>query len=98
MQPPFIPIASGADCFLECMQRSGCWSGGSVSDPARCNNMPELCRIECQGKTSNSWAAIAYSSKDTTSGWSYEKPDKATAERIAVQAASRKAALNASSK
>ena len=84
-RPTLIPTATGADCFIECMERSGCWSGRSVSDPASCNNMPELCTIQCKGKADNSWGAIAYSRKDKISGWSYEQDDKATADRTALQ-------------
>jgi hypothetical protein len=85
VRPAFISTATGADCFIECMQRSGCWSGRSVSDPASCNNMPQLCTIQCKGKADNAWGAIAYSRKDKISGWSFEQDDKATAERIALQ-------------
>jgi hypothetical protein len=84
VRPTFVATAIGADCFIECMQRSGCWSGGSVSDPQRCNNMPELCHIQCRGK-SNTWGAIAFSRKEKISGWSYQQPDKAAAERVALQ-------------
>lgn len=82
MRPACI---SAADCVTECMQRSGCWSGRSVSDPHGCSNMPELCAIQCRGQQNNSWGAIAYSKQDQAAGWSYEKSDKATAERIAMQ-------------
>jgi hypothetical protein len=84
-RPTFIATADGADCFIECMERSGCWSGRSVSDPAGCRNMPELCTIQCKGKADNAWGAIAYSRKDEISGWSYEMDDKATADRAALQ-------------
>ena len=84
-RPAFLSTAAGADCFLDCMQRSGCWSGRSVSDPASCNNMPQLCQIQCQGKANNAWGAIAYSKKDKILGWSYEQADKALAERVALQ-------------
>jgi hypothetical protein len=85
VRPAFLSPAAGADCFLDCMQRSGCWSGRSVTDPAACNNMPQLCQIQCQGKANNAWGAIAYSRKEQVSGWSYEQDDKATAERVALQ-------------
>jgi hypothetical protein len=67
------------------MERSGCWSGGSVFHPGYCSNMPELCRIQCRGKTGNGWGAIAYSRKGKISGWSFEQADKATAEYLAMQ-------------
>lgn len=79
-------IASQAqDCFIQCMERSGCWSGGSVFHPSYCNNMPELCQIQCRGKTGNGWGAIAYSRKDKISGWSFEQAYKATAESSALR-------------
>jgi hypothetical protein len=81
----FISNAAGADCITECMERSGCWSGRSISDPHGCNVQPQLCRTQCQGKSSNGWGAIAYSKKDKISGWSFEQDNKATAERVAVQ-------------
>jgi hypothetical protein len=71
------------------MQRSGCWSGRSVNEPQACNNMPQLCTIQCKGRQNNSWGAIAYSKPDKAAGWSYEKSDKATAERIAMQECSK---------
>jgi hypothetical protein len=77
--------AARADCLIECMERSGCWSGRSLSDPHACGIQPELCRIQCQGKSGNGWGAIAYSKKDKISGWSFEQGDKATAERVALQ-------------
>jgi hypothetical protein len=85
VQPTFISNAAAADCVIECMQRSGCWSGRSVSDPSGCNNMPELCNIQCRGKSNNSWGAIAYSKTDKAAGWSFEQGDKATAEKSALQ-------------
>jgi hypothetical protein len=84
-RPAFIPTADGADCLIECMERSGCWSGRSVSDPAGCSNMQQLCTIQCQGRN-NTFGAIAYSRKEKISGWSNRQTDKATAERVAVQA------------
>ena len=81
----FLSTAAAADCVVACMERSGCWSGRSVSDPASCNNMPELCAIQCRGKTNNGWGAIAYSKKDKISGWSFEQENKSTAERVALQ-------------
>jgi len=85
VRPAFISTAAEADCYLECMQRSGCWSGRSVTDPSACNNMPQLCTIQCTGKTNNGWGAIAYSKTDKVSGWSFEQNDKATADRTALQ-------------
>ncbi len=70
VQPSFVSTAAGADCFPECMQRSVRWSDRSISDPQGCNVQPQLCRIQCQGKSSNGWGAIAYSKKDKISGWS----------------------------
>jgi Domain of unknown function (DUF4189) len=84
-QPTFLSTATGADCYIDCMQRSGCWSGRSVSDPSGCNNMPQLCRIQCQGKGDDNWGAIAYSTSDTAAGWSFKQGDKASAERVALQ-------------
>jgi hypothetical protein len=78
-------VGASPDCITECMERSGCWSGRSVSEPGYCNNMPELCAIQCRGKSSNAWGAIAYSKSDHISGWSYEHADKLTAEKVAMQ-------------
>jgi hypothetical protein len=96
------PAALGAEsCYIDCMQRSGCWSGASVSDPHYCNNMPQLCRIQCEGDSSAprpstprapvppraaSWGAIAYSSRDMGAGWSQGKDDRASAEKAAMAA------------
>jgi hypothetical protein len=85
VRPTFITSVSGADCVVECMQRSGCWSGGSVSDPARCNGMPNLCNIQCRGQQkSNHWGAIAYSVKDKEFGYSYGWEDVDKAKKAAM--------------
>jgi hypothetical protein len=80
-----LSSVAAADCITDCMQRSGCWSGRSITDPHACNVQPELCRIQCQGKGGSGWAAIAYSKKDKIAGWSFEQSDRATAERVALQ-------------
>ncbi len=71
-------------CIVECMQRSGCWSGGSTTMPEYCHNRPELCGIECRAKF-NTWGAIAFSWKEKASGWSYGQSNRAAAERVALQ-------------
>jgi hypothetical protein len=45
----------------------------------------DRCMQSCQKKASSTWGAIAYSKKDKAAGWSFEKSDKVTAERIAMQ-------------
>jgi hypothetical protein len=81
--PAFLPAGVDERCVVKCMERSGCWSGGSVTMPGYCNNKPELCNIEC---STDSWGAISYSWKDKTSGWSYGKSNRADAVRMAIQA------------
>jgi hypothetical protein len=78
---PTLTVAS-FDCVTDCMQRSGCWSGGSVSTPERCRDMPNLCNIQCraQGK----WGAIAYSRTTGASGYSYGWSDEAKAKQVAL--------------
>lgn len=83
--PVLVVRAAAEDCFIKCMESSGCWSGGSVHNPSYCNNMPELCQIQCRGKSANGWGAIAYSRKDKISGWSFEQADKTTAENMALR-------------
>src|ERR1700730_9909912 len=84
-----VETAAGADCWLDCMQRSGCWSGGSSTTPELCgynnSHIEEMCRIQCKGTDTNSWGAIAYSSKDKISGWSNNQDDKTKAEKMAIQ-------------
>jgi hypothetical protein len=63
------------------MEISGCYSGRSQG----CNNMPELCAIQCKGKPGDSWGAIAYSKKEKVSGFSYSQPERALAERTALK-------------
>jgi len=86
VRPTFVSKAAGADCFLECMQRSGCWSG---SNSANCgynnSHAMELCNIQCKGVSSNAFGAIAYSKKEKATGWSFDQNDKASAEKIALQ-------------
>jgi hypothetical protein len=81
--PVFVSTAAGADCWIDCMERSGCWSG--PTQRPFCNNQPELCRIQCQGKNSNAWGAIAYSRTEKISGWSYDHDGKASAQKAALQ-------------
>src|ERR1035438_3573743 len=80
-----FPAFAAEDCFLRCMQLSGCWSGPTASQPANCSNMPQLCTIRCQGQSNNSWGAIAYSKPDKISGWSFEQLDSTTANHTALQ-------------
>jgi hypothetical protein len=82
--PTFISTAAGADCVVACMERSGCWSGGSVHEPQRCNNMPELCNIQCRNQNRDSWGAIAYSVKDKGFGYSDGWPDLTRAKNTGV--------------
>jgi hypothetical protein len=93
-RPTFFFTVIGADCIVDCMQRSGCWSGGSVSDPGRCNNLPGLCRIQCSGKTDNTWGAIAYSKKDQMAG-PIRKAIRPPRNGLLCKPATRKAASNA---
>ncbi len=79
----FIATVAGADCVVDCMQRSGCWSGGSVFEPGRCNNMPELCGIQCRNQGRDSWGAIAYSVKDGGFGYSEGWTDLTRAKQTA---------------
>jgi hypothetical protein len=81
----FLPPASGADCIIECMERSGCWHGRSISDPHGCNVQPQLCQIQCEGHANNRWGAIAYSRRDRIAGWSHGQSSRAAAERTALQ-------------
>jgi hypothetical protein len=87
--PTFISTAAGADCVVACMERSGCWSGGSVHEPQRCNNMPELCNIQCRNQNRDSWGAIAYSVKDKGFGYSDGWPDLTRAKNTALDNCSR---------
>ena len=81
--PGLLPAGVDQSCVVQCMERSGCWSGGSVTMPGYCNNKPELCNIEC---STDSWGAIAYRWKDKISGWSYGKSNRTDAVRMAMQA------------
>ncbi len=84
--PAFVSTAVGADCFIECMERSGCWSGSTSSNCGFNNaHAMELCNIRCKGQNSNAWGAIAYSRREKISGWSYDHDDKASAEKTALQ-------------
>jgi len=82
-----IHVRARADCWLTCMERSGCWGPARSDDYCGYNNghMSEMCKIQCRGAAANSWGAIAYSWKEKASGWSYNQSDKAAAERVAIQ-------------
>ena len=81
--PALLPAGVDEACVVKCMQGSGCWSGGSVTNPDHCRNQPVLCNIEC---STDSWGAIAYSWKEKISGWSYGKSNRTDAVRMAMQA------------
>jgi hypothetical protein len=36
VRPAFVSTAAAADCFINCMEISGCWSGRPLSDPHGC--------------------------------------------------------------
>ena len=80
--PALLPAGVDEACVVKCMQGSGCWSGGSVTNPDHCRNQPVLCNIEC---STDSWGAIAYSWKEKISGWSYGKSNRTDAVRMAMQ-------------
>ena len=86
-RPPLISTAHGADCVIECMERSGCWSGNTGANCGFNNSHAmEMCNIQCKGKTSApAYGAIAYSRKDKLWGFSYDQTAKATAEKLAMQ-------------
>jgi hypothetical protein len=87
VRPTAIPCAAGADCFVGCMERSGCWSGGMGSPNCGFNNSHamEMCQIQCRGRSGDGWGAIAYSKKDKKYGYSFEQASKAVAEKSALQ-------------
>jgi hypothetical protein len=86
--PTFVPPADGADCVSECMQRLGCFSGGMGSQNCGFDNSHgfEMCRIQCKGQNPDpAFGAIAYSRKDKLWGFTYDQPDRGTAEKLALQ-------------
>ena len=60
-----------------------------MHEPGRCNNMPELCNIQCRNQNRDSWGAIAYSVKDKGFGYSDGWQDLARAKRTALDNCSR---------
>ena len=74
-----------ADCVIDCMNRSGCWSGGSVSNPGMCHDQLHRCNIQCQGQSQKTFGAIAYSAKDKGSGWSHGWNDLDKAKKVAME-------------
>ena len=80
VRPTFVSNADGADCIIECMQRSQMITGMTY------DHKYELCQISCRGKNSPPmYGAIAYSRKDKLFGFTYDQSDKATAEKLAIQ-------------
>ena len=79
-RPTFISTADGADCIIECMDRSQGISGMTNA------HKYELCQIQCKGRTSTpAYGAIAYSRKDKLWGFTYNQTDRAAAEKLALQ-------------
>jgi len=88
VRPTFITTADGGDCVSDCMSGLGCFSGGSGSQNCGFNNSHgfEMCEIQCKGKNAApAYGAIAFSLREMISGWSYNQPDRASAERMAMQ-------------
>jgi hypothetical protein len=81
-----ISCLTAGDCVVDCMNRSGCWSGGSVTNPEMCRDQAHRCEIQCGGqggKKSN--GAIAYSRTDKGAGWSYGFDDLSKAKKVAME-------------
>jgi hypothetical protein len=76
--------ARAGDCVVDCMNRSGCWSGGSVSNPQMCNDQLHRCNIQCEGQNQKTFGAIAYSAADKGYGWSHGWNDLSKAKKVAL--------------
>jgi hypothetical protein len=87
IQPLFTPTASGGDCYSDCVIQYGCFT----THPFAGSECYDLCRSNCRP---DGWGAIAYSSKEKVSGWSYALGDKHTAEQVASQYCARQHGSN----
>jgi hypothetical protein len=88
VRPTFLTTADGGDCVTDCMQSLGCFSGGMGNQNCGFNNSHgfEMCNIQCKGKNAApAHGAIAFSLREMISGWSYNQPDRASAEKMALQ-------------
>lgn len=56
-----------------------------VGSSAKSACIDRCLRFDCQNRPVNPWGAIAYSKPDQAAGWSYDQPDKPTAENVALQ-------------
>jgi hypothetical protein len=78
IQPMFIPTASGDDCYTDCINRYGCFT----NHPYAGSDCYDLCKSACRP---DGWGAIAYSTKDKISGWSFALDREGTAAQVAKQ-------------
>ena len=71
VRPTFTSNADGADCLVECMQRSQMISGMTY------DHKYELCQIQCKGQNAPpSYGAIAYSRSDQRWGVAYGQSER----------------------
>jgi hypothetical protein len=83
IQPAIVPTASGGDCYSDCVIRNGCFNSHPFAD----SDCYSLCRDTCRP---DGWGAIAYSTRDMGAGWAHGKPDRASAEKEAMNVCSQR--------
>lgn len=78
-----FPVSAGADCYVDCMNASGCWSARSDENVSYCSGTKVQCETQCRNQ-SKSFGAIAYSVKDEGYGYSDSQKDRKAAEKTAM--------------
>lgn len=83
-----LPAAeASANCFVDCMSASGCWSSRSDENVSYCSGTEARCETECRngGAEKKSYGAIAYSVNNEAFGWSHGWDDQKQAEQTALE-------------
>ena len=79
----FYALPASANCFVDCMNNSGCWSARSDENVSYCSGTEARCETEC--RNSRSYGAIAYSKNDEAYGWSNSWNSQEKAEQVALK-------------
>lgn len=74
------------NCYVDCMDASGCWYSRSDENVSYCSGTQARCSTECRNaEPKKSYGAIAYGIKDEAYGWSHGWNDQEKAEQVALK-------------
>ncbi len=79
-----LPASVSANCFTDCLARSGCSTIGS-DNGSFCSGTSTRCSTECRNENKESYGAIAYSAADEGYGYSDGQDNRKQAEKLAMK-------------